>query len=198
MRFMARYLTFITLLIAGSLLSGCGNSEPPKVMKAFDASVYAPMAVNARQLKILQSWQMPMQSPYEEHLLNPMPVDILTDWATQVLQPLGGSGDVTLDITEASVQITELPPEEGFLNSLKDNQDSQIRVIFTAKLIWLQPLGQHQGMVEIRATATQTLPESSRPIDFDLAIQDTILATLTSFDRQLRDETAKMQLFILP
>ena len=47
-----------------------------------------------------------------------------------------------------------------------------MRVTYSAMLMWLQPVGGQQAAVEVRASASQTLPESSRPVDFDVAIQN--------------------------
>ena len=167
---------------------------PPK----FSASAYDPMALNARKLDIVNNWQMPMKNPYQQHLHSPNPTDILNDWASRVLLPAGGSGELTLDVIEASVTLTDLAKSETLLDSFSDQQESLVRVTYHVMLIWLQPVGGQQGAVELRATASQSLPESARPADYDVAIQDTILSALAQLDNELRAEIQAVNGLVLP
>lgn len=178
-------------------LAACQTTTLPAPPK-FSASAYDPMALNARKLDIVNNWQMPMKDPYQEHLLSPNPTDILNDWASRILLPAGGSGELTLDVIEASVTLTELAKSEALLDSFSDQQESLVRVTYNVMLIWLQPVGGQQGAVEVRATASQTLPESARPADYDVAIQNTILAALAQLDNELRAEIQAVNGLVLP
>ena len=186
-------------IIVGSvfILAACQTTELPAPPK-FEASAYAPLSLNARKLDIINNWIMPLQDPYQEHLLQPKPSDVLADWASRVLLPAGGSGELILDISEASVTISDLPKSETLLDSFTDRQDSIVRVTYSAMLMWIQPVGGQQAAVEVRASASQTLPESSRPVDFDVAIQEAILSALAEMDQKLRAEIAGLNGLVLP
>ena len=186
-------------IIVGSvfILTACQTTELPAPPK-FEASAYAPLSLNARKLDIINNWIMPLQDPYQEHLLQPKPSDVLADWASRVLLPTGGSGELILDISEASVTISDLPKSETLLDSFTDRQDSIVRVTYSAMLMWIQPVGGQQAAVEVRASASQTLPESSRPVDFDVAIQEAILSALAEMDQKLRVEIAGLNGLVLP
>lgn len=185
------------LAIALTTLVACQTTELPAPPK-FEASAYAPLSLNARKLDIINNWIMPLQDPYQEHLLQPTPSDVLADWASRVLLPAGGSGELALDISEASVTINDLPKSEKFLDNFNDRQDSIVRVTYSAMLMWIQPVGGQQAAVEVRASASQTLAESSRPVDFDVAIQETILSALAELDQKLRVEIDGINGLILP
>lgn len=190
----ACHIVAVIILLA---LSGCQTSQtvaPPK----FNASAYAPLSINARQLDIIDNWAMPMQAPHTEHLLQPTPARIIADWASRVLVPAGGSGELILDISRASVTISDLPPGEKIADLVKNSQDSRIRVELAARLMWLQPVGGQQGTGEIRAEASVTLPESSRPVDYDVAVQETILEALALFDAEIRQNISQIEGIILP
>jgi hypothetical protein len=94
--------------------------------------------------------------------------------------------------------VTDLPPSEKITSLVKDNQDSRVRVELSARLMWLQPVGGKQGTGEIRAEASVTLPETARPVDYDVAIQETILEALALFDSEVRANIARIDGIILP
>ncbi len=50
----------------------------------------------------------------------------------------------------------------------------------------------------MQASASKTLPESSRPVDYDVAIQETILLALAKLDQELRAKIAAVDGLILP
>ena len=188
-------LAFLALSLAW--LTACQTTQPVAPPQ-FSAAAYAPLSINARQLEIIDNWAMPMQDPHIEHLLQPTPAQIVTDWASRVLVPAGGSGELILDISKASVIVTDLPPPEKITSLVKDNQDSRVRVELSARLMWLQPVGGQQGTGEIRSEASVTLPETARPVDYDVAIQETILQALALFDAEIRANIAAIDGIILP
>ena len=190
----------LTLCLAGLLgmLSACQTTPVVERLARFDATQEAPLALNARRLEITDNWLMPVIAPYVEHELSPTPSQYLIEWASDVLQPLGGSGEIILNISEASVQLEELPPAEGLLNSLKDNQETRIRVTFEAQLLWIQPVGNYQGTAQLAAKTTQTLPESATPKDYDIAIQNNLNRAIALIDEQARGKIAEMDGIILP
>ena len=187
------------LIFSGLLvLTGCVAAPPLSPPPKYDPAGFAPLRVDARKLEIIDNWVMPMQDPHMEHLLQPTPAQIVTDWASRVLVPAGGSGELILDISKASVVVTDLPPSEKITSLVKDNQDSRVRVELSARLMWLQPVGGQQGTGEIRAEASVTLPETARPVDYDVAIQETILEALALFDTEMRANIARIDGIMLP
>ena len=187
----------VILMTLALAVAGCKTNNMP-VPPQFQASAYAPLSLNARSLDIISNWVMPLTDPYQEHLLQPNPSDVLTDWASRVLLPAGGSGELVLDISEASVTITDLPKSEKFLDTFNDQQESLVRVTYAAVLMWIQPVGGQQALVEVRASSSQSLAESSRPVDYDVAIQETTLAALAEMDMKLRAEIATINGLVLP
>ena len=97
---------FAGLIFAGYLvLTGCAT--PPPVIAPpsnYDPAGFESIRVDARKLEIIENWQMPMEPPFIEHTLMPDLSSMVVDWAKYALVPVGGSGEVVLEISQASVR----------------------------------------------------------------------------------------------
>jgi len=189
------FFVFSALLLA---ISGCQSKVELETISIYNAGEAQSLAINARRLEIVNNWLMPLEAPYVEHELNPTPADSMIKWAQQVVVPRGASGELILNISEASIQEEALPPSEGFLNSFKDNQETRLRVTLNAQLLWIQPVGNYQGTAELAAKTSQTLPESATPADYLIAKQNLVNRALALIDRQARDEIQKIDAMLLP
>ena len=195
---MARIYQFLIIAIAFLGLSACQTGVSVEKTISFQIQDDAELAINARRLEIVDNWIMPLSPPYVEHELTPTPAASLIDWATKTVVPKGASGELILNISEASIQQEKLPPAEGFFDSLKDNQESRIRVTMQAQLLWIQPVGNYQGTAELAAKVSQTLPESATPADYIIAKQNLVNRAIGLIDSQARSEIAKIPAMILP
>lgn len=189
------FFVLSALLLA---MSGCQSKVELETISIYNADEAQSLAINARRLEIVNNWLMPLEAPYVEHELNPTPADSMIKWAQQVVVPKGASGELILNISEASIQEEALPPSEGFLNSFKDNQETRLRVTLNAQLLWIQPVGNYQGTAELAAKTSQTLPESATPADYLIAKQNLVNRALALIDRQARDEIQKIDAMLLP
>ena len=189
------FFVLSALLLA---VSGCQSKVELETISIYNADEAQSLAINARRLEIVNNWLMPLEAPYVEHELNPTPADSMIKWAQQVVVPKGASGELILNISEASIQEEALPPSEGFLNSFKDNQETRLRVTLNAQLLWIQPVGNYQGTAELAAKTSQTLPESATPADYLIAKQNLVNRALALIDRQARDEIQKIDAMLLP
>ena len=195
---MARIYQFLIIAIAFLGLSACQTGVSVEKTISFKIQDDAELAINARRLEIVDNWIMPLSPPYVEHELTPTPAASLIDWATKTVVPKGASGELILNISEASIQQEKLPPAEGFFDSLKDNQESRIRVTMQAQLLWIQPVGNYTGTAELAAKVSQTLPESATPADYIIAKQNLVNRAIGLIDSQARSEIAKIPAMILP
>ena len=193
-----RKFSILCTIVTAFFLAACQTQPVVDEMIVFDSSAKLPLAINARKMEIIDNWLMPLEAPFVEHELSPNPSQKLIDWATDTLQPRGGSGELILNISEASVKLEALPPAEGLLNSLSDNQESRIRVTIEAQLLWIQPVGNYQGTAQLAAKTTQTLPESATPRDYDKALQNNMNRAIALIDEQARAKIAEMEGIILP
>ena len=195
---MARIYQFLIIAIAFLGLNACQTGVSVEKTISFQIQDDAELAINARRLEIVDNWIMPLSPPYVEHELTPTPAASLIDWATKTVVPKGASGELILNISEASIQQEKLPPAEGFFDSLKDNQESRIRVTMQAQLLWIQPVGNYTGTAELAAKVSQTLPESATPADYIIAKQNLVNRAIGLIDSQARSEIAKIPAMILP
>ena len=186
------------MLIVSLSLAACAASAPAPAPVSVAPTGFAALPLNARQLEIIENWEMPIKPPYIGHLQQPYPGNLVSQWATKVLMPAGGSGEMILDITRAAVTKVKLPPQTGLVNALTDQQDSEIRVEFEAQLMWLQPVGGAQAMIKLAASHSVTIPESSSANDVQRAVNDCLNRALAGLDTQARTELAKLDNVILP
>ena len=122
---------------------------------------------------------------------------MVVDWAKYALVPVGGSGEVVLDISQASVQVTNLPQSSAFLDVFSDQQESKIRVDIVTKLMWIQPVGGKRGIVDVNASTTRTLSRSSTPNERQTAVK-TMLEALNLLDIEARQKIASIAEIIRP
>ena len=189
-----RFLVIMLVGIAG--LAACQTTAPIPPVKSADK--FAPLSINARRLEIIDNWQMTVEAPYVGHRAQTLPSNLLADWAAQVLQPAGGSGELIFDMLRASVIRIELPMKAGITNLLTDQQESKIKAEFVVNIMWLQPVGGTQARVELRADHSVTISESATANDLQTAIQTALMGALTTLDQQARVELAKINKITLP
>ena len=189
-----RYVVNLFVVLAG--LSGCQTTGP--VSPTTTADEFMPLAMNARRLEIVDNWQMPVEPPYIGFRAQTSPSNLLAKWASQVLQPAGGSGELVFDISRASLTRIALPLEAGVSTLLTDQQESKIKAEFDIKIMWLQPVGGHQAMLQLQSDHSLTIPESASTIDLQNAMQAALLGALTSLDQQAREELAQINNITLP
>ena len=189
-----RYVVIFFVGLAG--LGGCQTTAP--LPPATTVDEFVPLALNARRLEIIDNWQMPVEPPYVGHQSQTLPSNLLAAWASQILQPAGGSGELVFDISRASVTRVALPLEAGIKTLLTDQQESKIKAEFDVKIMWLQPVGGSQALLQLRADHSVTIPESASAIDFQNAIQLALTGALTSLDQQACAELAQINKIILP
>jgi hypothetical protein len=193
-----RMLMPVRMLMLSLALAACTATSPPPAPVSVQSAGFAALPLNARQLEIIENWEMPIKPPYIGHLQQPYPGNLVSQWATKVLIPAGGSGEMILDITRAAVTKVKLPPQTGLTSALTDQQDSEIRVEFEAQLMWLQPVGGSQAMIKLAASHSVTIPESSSANDVQRAVNACLNRALAGLDSQARTELAKLDNVILP
>ena len=189
-----RYVAIVLMVLSG--LGACQTIQPLPPMTTADK--FIPLAMNARRLEIIDNWQMPVEPPYIGHRAQTLPSNLLAKWASRVLQPAGGSGELVFDISRASVTQIDLPLEVSIKTLLTDQQESKIKAEFDVKIMWLQPVGGSQALVQLQADHSVTIPESASSNDLQNAIQSALVGALASLDRQARAELVQINNIILP
>jgi hypothetical protein len=187
------------IFISVSLFSGCVTSQQPQITPpGFDPAGYKTLRIDARKLQIIENWQMPMEPPYIEHTLEPTMSGFIVEWASRVLIPVGGSGELILNISKASVTVSELPKSADLASLFKNQQESKVRAEVKARLMWIQPIGDRHGTIEIDASASITVPETATPNDYDVAVRRAMLDAITQMDDQVRMKTGEIPRLVLP
>ena len=190
--------TALPLSLLALIISACTANAPPPPQVSVSEASYVSVPLNARRLEIIENWQMPIEAPYIGHLQQPYPSNLVSQWASQVLTPAGGSGELVLDIARAAVTKEKLPLKAGLANALTDQQESRIRVEFEARLMWLQPVGGSQAMIRLSSSHSVTIPESSSANDVQRAVNECLKIALAGLDMQARAELAKLDGIVLP
>jgi len=187
------------IFISVSLFSGCVTSQQSQITPpGFDPADYKTIRIDARKLKIIENWEMPMEPPYIEHKLEPTMSGLVVEWASRALIPVGGSGELILNISKASVTVSELPKSADLASLFKNQQESKIWAEVKARLMWIQPIGNRNGTIEIDASASRTVPEIATPNDYDVAVRQTMLDAIAQMDDQVRTKIAEIPRLVLP
>jgi hypothetical protein len=178
----------IVLLVSLLGLSSCSTPAKQTILPEYETGGFQSLRLDARVLNISEEWVMPMEPPYIEHTLSPDLSSMLVDWATRVLVPVGGSGEVVLNITQASVKMTALPRSERLVDLFSDKQEVMVRAEIKAKLLWIQPVGGKQVIIDLSATASNTVKETATPNERDLIIREVMIDTIDLIDEQAARE----------
>ena len=196
--FRSKMMTVLALVLAGGLLAACktGTATPPPQIFAADA--YQPLNLNARHLEIIDNWQMPVANPYIGYRVSPLPSTILADWASHVLRPAGGSGEIIFDIKQAAVTLTDLPAKVGINGLLTDQQSRKVTAEIKAKIMWLQPVGGTQALADLSAAHSITMRESVTANETSKVVNEAMKGALVRLDSQTRKELATIDRIILP
>jgi|GEM_PF-249623 len=174
------------------MLTGCMTSSQSNIVPKTEMESYSALRLDARKLNIYENWQMPMEPPYIEHTLTPNPSSMIVDWASQVLLPVAGSGEVVLDIQQASVTVSDIPQDKKLINVFQDQQAYKVRVDINADLMWIQPVGNKNALIELSATATDTIKESATPNMHEMTIHSTVLKAIDLLDELAREKIAEV------
>jgi hypothetical protein len=198
MMFRSKMMTVLVLVLAGGLLAACktGTIAPP--LQIFSADAYQPLNLNARRLEIIDNWQMPVADPYIGHRVSPLPSTILADWASHVLRPAGGSGEIIFDMKQVAVTLTDLPAKVGIDGLLTDQQSRKVTAEIKAKFMWLQPVGGTQALADLSAAHSITIRESATANEVSKVVNEAMKGALVRLDSQTRKELATIDRIILP
>ena len=189
-------LGFMVFIVG--LLANCntGQSKPPPTI--FTSGAHQPLAINARRLEIIDNWQMPIADPYVGHQINPLPTNIVANWASHVLRPSGGSGEIVFDMEQIAVTLTDMPQKLDLKGLLSDQQSRKATAQIKAQIMWLQPVGGTQARVELNASHSITVRESANPNEIRETIHEALKGALLRLDAQTRKELARIDRLILP
>ena len=190
--------TIFAIILFGGMITSCnrGPNNPPPAIFATDA--FPPLAINARSLKIIDNWQMPIADPYVGHRVNPLPSNVLADWASHVLNPAGGSGEIIFDMNRVAITMTDLPKKVGLNDLFLDQQSKKITTEIAAQIIWLQPVGGTQARIDLDASHSITIHESANSNEVSQKTHESMKGALARLDRQVRKELAMIDRIILP
>jgi hypothetical protein len=185
------------MFFLGWVLVSCNTvpTTPPPVI--FKSAAHQPLAINARRLEIIDNWQMPIIDPYVGHQISPLPSNIVADWASHVLRPAGGSGEIIFDMERIAVTLTDMPQKLDLKGLLSDQQSRKANAEIKAQIMWLQPVGGTQARVDLNASHSITVRESANPNDVQEAIHETLKGALLRLDAQVRKELSEIERIIL-
>ena len=186
------------MIFISGLLVSCNTVQGKPPPTIFKSASYESLAINARRLEIIDNWQMPIVDPYVGHQINPLPSNIVADWAAHVLRPTGGSGEVVFDMERIAVKLTDMPQKLDLKGLLSDQQSRKATAEIKAQIMWLQPVGGTQARVDLSASHSITVRESANPNEVREALHKTLKGALLRLDAQARKELLKIERIILP
>ena len=196
--FRSKMMTVLMLVLAGGLFAACKTVTATLPPQIFTTDAYQPLNLNARRLEIIDNWQMPVTDPYIGHRVSPLPSAILADWASHVLRPAGGSGEIIFDMKRVAVTMTDLPAKVGIDGLLTDQQSRKVTAEIKAKIMWLQPVGGTQALANLSSAHSITIRESATANEVSKVINEAMKGALVRLDSQIRKELVRIDRIILP
>jgi hypothetical protein len=196
--FRSKVISGLVLMFVGGLFAACKTAPDTPPVTVFQSDAYQPLAINARRLEIIDNWQMPVAAPYVGHRIDPLPSNILADWASYVLRPAGGSGEVVFDMQRVAVTMTDLPQKVGIDGLFTDQQSRKVTAEIKAKIMWLQPVGGTQALADLGASHSITVRESATASEVSRVINESLRGALVRLDSQMRRELTRIDRIILP
>ena len=94
--------------------------------------------------------------------------------------------------------MTDLPQGTALLDVFSDQQESKIRVDIVTKLMWIQPVGGKQGIVDVIASTTRTLSESKTPNERQIAVREVMIEAVNLLDIEARKQITNIAEIIRP
>ena len=185
-------------MFVGGLFAACKTAPDTPPVTVFQSDAYQPLAINARRLEIIDNWQMPVAAPYVGHRIDPLPSNILADWASYVLRPAGGSGEVVFDMQRVAVTMTDLPQKVGIDGLFTDQQSRKVTAEIKAKIMWLQPVGGTQALADLGASHSITVRESATASEVSRVINERLRWAQDRLYRPIRRELARIDRILLP
>ena len=182
--------------LSGLLLS-CNTVQGNPPPTVFNSASHQPLEINARRLEIIDNWQMPIVDPHVGHQVSPLPSNIVADWASHVLRPAGGSGEIVFDMERIAVTLTDMPQKLDLKGLFSDQQSRKATAEIEAQIMWLQPVGGTQARVDLNASHSITVRESANPNEIREAIHETLRGALLRLDAEVRKELAEIEGIIL-
>ena len=185
------------MVFISGLLVSCNTVQSKPPPQVFKSVAHQPLAINARRLEIIDNWQMPIVDHYVGHQINPLPSNIVADWAAHVLRPAGGSGEVVFDMERVAVTLKDMPQKLDLKGLLSDQQSRRATAEIKAQIIWLQPVGGTQARVGLSASHSITVRESANPNEVRGALHKALKGALLRLDSQARKELTKIKQIII-
>ena len=136
-----------------------------------------------------------MADPHVGHRANPLPINSLAEWASRVLQPAGGSGEMVFEVRKASITLTQLPLKAGLDGLFTDQENQKITAEIEAQIIWIEPVGGNNARVELTASHHLTLLESATAGEVQSAIHKSLNGAIGRLDNEVRDQKINRIIF---
>lgn len=108
-----------------TLLAACQEAPKAYTPTDFNFSKSTPLSVNVAEIKVIESYQAPIQRPNVEHEFPTPPAVALKQWANQRLRATGSQGVLEVSIDDASVREVLLPKTKGFKGLITNDQDAR-------------------------------------------------------------------------
>ena len=65
------------------------------------------------------------------------------------------------------------------------------------QIMWIQPVTGQTGFLDARSKSSTTVAESVSPLEYDVAVQETILSALAGLDKKFRLEIENLNGMLL-
>ena len=164
-------------------LNGCKSATvTPVAMTA----IGAPIPLGISSIDIINEYTAPGAKPYIDHILNPNPIQQVTDWASDILTPADARGNLLITITRAAMTEEHLEGEESIKGFFTNEQTRKVRIELKAYFSFGHPQNNRSATLTVQAAYETTIAENTTPRDADLIRKAVMEEGMGKFDAEFR------------
>lgn len=187
-------LSRILVLCFTFVITSCTNETPALTSYYLPEQwQYPPVTLNIKEMRVVNSYEMPLRSPHVEHHLPISFRDALEAWTSSRLKTTGtGEHQLELWIEKAQVLEMALPRTKGLKGFFVTDQASRFDASFnvTLKIYGIRSF-LPESEINIRITRSRSLPEDASLEVREALYHQLLLDCVRSFDKEVQEEIDK-------
>lgn len=180
---MKRYAWLLSA--AALLLAACEQAPKPVPLTPIDFTHKTPISLAVSEIRVVENYRAPLQSPNVEHLFPTPPSEAVKMWSNQRLRAAGASGLLEITLEDASVIEQPLPKTDGvrgfFTDDQSDRYDARIKAtirLYTGE----RAIANAEGSINL--VRSRSINEKASVADRERFYHQMVLDMMQQFDAE--------------
>lgn len=177
------------IAITGAVtLTACGAPPPHPEYPDIHFTNQAPVGLAVNTVSLREDYTPSSTPPHVETQFPVTPMHAMENWAHDRLSATGGANRAIVDITEASVVETKLPPTQGMRGWFTTDQSERYDMTVQATINIVDSTGLVVRTATAHASQSQSVAENISPDQREQTWYDMTKKIMATFDRQMENE----------